>query len=53
MAILSGIIHEVLSSKQMKPVMYQFYDYLQMFDSIDLKEVIIDLSSKQINKYGS
>ena len=37
--ILNGLIHEVLSSKKMKPILLQFYDYSQMFDSIDLKEI--------------
>ena len=41
--ILNGLIHEVLSSKKMKPILLQFYDYSQMFDSIDLKEAISDI----------
>ena len=41
--LLNGIIHEVLSSTKKKPVMFQFYDYSQMFDSINLEEAISDL----------
>ena len=41
--ILNGIIHEVMKSKRMKPVLFQIYDYKQMFDSIDLEEAISDL----------
>ena len=41
--IINGIIHEVLKSKRMKPVLLQIYDYKQMFDSIDLKEAISDI----------
>ena len=41
--ILNGIIHETLKNRKMKPVLLQFYDYKQMFDSIDLKEAISDI----------
>ena len=41
--ILNGIIHDVLTSKKMNPVVFQFYDYSQMFDSINLEEAICDL----------
>ena len=41
--IINGIIHEVLKSKKMKPVMFQFYDYAQMFDSINLEQAISDI----------
>ena len=41
--ILNGIIHDVVKSKKMKPVLYQFYDYSQMFDSINLQEAISDI----------
>ena len=47
--ILNGIIHEVLSSKKMKPLLLQFYDYSQMFDSINLKEAISDLYNTGVN----
>ena len=40
--IVNGIIHEVLKSKKMKPIILQIYDYKQMFDSIDLEEAISD-----------
>ena len=38
--ILNDIIHDVLHSKKMKPVLLQIYDYAQMFDSIDLQQVM-------------
>ena len=41
--ILNAIIHDVLKSKKMKPVLLQFYDYSQMFDSINLEEAIRDV----------
>ena len=41
--ILNGIIHENMKSKNMKPLVLQYYDYSQMFDSMDLKEAIRDL----------
>ena len=40
--ILNGIIHDVVSSNK-KPIMLQFYDYKQMFDSMNLKQAIIDI----------
>ena len=47
--ILNGLIHDVLSSKKMKPILLQFYDFQQMFDSINLKEAISDLYSTGVN----
>ena len=41
--LINGIIHEVMKSKKMKPVQLQFYDYSQMFDSINLEEAISDI----------
>ena len=41
--ILNGIIYEIVKKKNMKPVSLQFYDYKQMFDSVNLKEAINDL----------
>ena len=41
--ILNAIIHDVLKSKKMKSVLYQFYDYSQMFDAINLQEAISDI----------
>ena len=41
--IINGIIHEVLRSKNNKPIVIQYYDYKQMFDSINLKEAINDI----------
>ena len=40
--IVNGIIHEVLSRKNNKPVLLQIYDYRQMFDAINLEEAIND-----------
>ena len=40
--ILNGIIHEELKSKK-EPIMFQIYDYAQMFDSINLQEAISDV----------
>ena len=47
--ILNGIIHEVLKSKKMKPVLFQVYDYAQMFDSIDLELAINDIYDTGVN----
>ena len=47
--ILNGIIHENMKSKKMKPITLQFYDYTQMFDSIDLKEAIRDMFNTGLN----
>ena len=41
--ILNGLIHDVLKSKKMKPILLQFYDYSQMFDSINLQSAICDI----------
>ena len=41
--IINGIIHDVMSSKQKKPVVLQQYDYEQMFDGMDLKQAISDI----------
>ena len=41
--ILNGIIHENVKKSNTKPVVLQFYDYKQMFDSVNLKEAISDL----------
>ena len=41
--IINGIIHDVMKSKRMKPVLLQIYDYAQMFDSIDLEKAISDV----------
>ena len=37
-SIVNGIIHQVVSKKDKKPVLLQIYDYAQIFDSIDLKQ---------------
>ena len=47
--ILNGLIHDVLSSKKMKPITLQFYDYSQMFNSINLKEAISDIYNTGVN----
>ena len=41
--IINGIIHDVLKSKNNKPVVLQMFDYAQMFDSINLKQAISDI----------
>ena len=41
--ILNGIINELMKSKEKKSLVFQFYDYAQMFDSINLKEAISDM----------
>ena len=40
--ILNGIIHEENKRKK-EPIMFQIYDYAQMFDSINLQEAISDI----------
>ena len=40
---INGIIHETLSSKKNKPVTLNIPDYMQMFDSMVLKESLSDL----------
>ena len=47
--IINGIIHDVLKSKRMKPVLLQIYDYQQMFDSIDLEQAISDVYDAGMN----
>ena len=41
--ILNGIINECMKSKERKSLIFQYYDYAQMFDSINLKEAISDM----------
>ena len=41
--MINGIIHDVLTRKNSKPIMLQLYDYSQMFDSIDLRQAISDI----------
>ena len=41
--VINGIIHDVMNSKKSRPVVLQFYDYSQMFDSINLQEAISDI----------
>ena len=41
--ILNGIIYETMKRKIKKPIVFQFYDYKQMFDSVNLKLAISDL----------
>ena len=47
--VVNGIIHEVLKSKSMKPVVLQIYDYQQMFDSINLQEALSDIFDVGVN----
>ena len=41
--IINGIIHDVMKSRNMKPVQFQFSDYRQMFDGINLQVAISDM----------
>ena len=41
--MINGIIHEVMKSKRIKPVILQIYDYAQMFDTIDLIEALSEI----------
>ena len=41
--IINGIIHETMKSENMRSVVFQFSDYKQMFDSINLEEAISDI----------
>ena len=41
--ILNAIIHDVMKSKNRKPVIFQVTDYKQMFDSMDLEQAISDM----------
>ena len=41
--IINGIIHETMKSENMRSVVFQFSDYRQMFDSINLEEAISDI----------
>ena len=41
--ILNGVIHDVMTSRNSQPIVIQFYDYCQMFDSINLQEAISDI----------
>ena len=47
--VINGIIHDVMNSKKSRPVVLQFYDYSQMFDSINLKEAISDIYDAGLN----
>ena len=40
--IINGIIHDVMASRK-PPVVLQYYDYSQMFDSMNLDEAISDI----------
>ena len=41
--IINGIIHDVLRNKNNKPVIFQIFDYAQMFDSMNLELAISDI----------
>ena len=47
--VINGIIHDVMVSKNSKPVVLQYYDYSQMFDSINLNEAISDIYDSGLN----
>ena len=49
--VINGIKHEVLSSVKKAPVMFQFYDYAQMFDAINLEEAISDIFDIQGSQF--
>ena len=40
---MNGAIHETLNSRKMKPIVMQFTDYSQIFDSMNLREAISDI----------
>ena len=41
--VINSIIHNQLSDKSNKPILFQQYDYMQMFDSKNLNEACSDL----------
>ena len=41
--IINGIINDALKSKKKKPVVFQQFDYKQMFDGINLEQAISDV----------
>ena len=41
--ILNGIIFETIKKNIKNPIVLQFYDFKQMFDSVNLKQAISDL----------
>ena len=47
--ILNGIIYETIKKHNKKPVTLQFYDYKQMFDSVNLIEAINNLYDYGVN----
>ena len=49
--IVNGIIHEVMKSRNKKPVMLQIYHYAQMFDSMDLGQAISDMFDTGLNDH--
>ena len=47
--IINGIIHDVMTSKNMKPVQLQICDYKEMFDAIKLQEALSDIYDVGVN----
>ena len=47
--LINGLIHEVMKSKKMKPIMLQISDYKQMFDGMNLKQAISDIHDFGLN----
>ena len=47
--IINGIIHDVLKTKNRKPILLQIYDYAKMFYSINLQQAIIDIFETGLN----
>ena len=41
--LINGIIHDVMTSKKKTPVLFQIYDYKQMFDAMHLEKAISDI----------
>ena len=41
--VINSIIHDQVKSRNAKPVLFQQYDYKQMFDSMNLQEACSDL----------
>ena len=41
--VINGVIHDVMSSVQKKPIVIQIFDFSQMFDAIKLEEAICDM----------
>ena len=47
--LINGLIHEVMKSTKMTPIMIQISDYMQMFDSMNLRQAISDIYDFGLN----